>query len=122
MKKKKVCKDKMKQKNKLLKSSQLNEKQRGFLEALHCGPSGFVKYFESWGIPENMLRCQTRESASLLLVEELTELQIHPHSLYNLFSKKWLLFYGATEDAFQICFSDLFFESEIVERTRSKTF
>jgi hypothetical protein len=112
MKKKKVCKDKMKRKLKEIKNSHINDRQRSFLEAVHCGPSGFVNYFQSWGIPENLLRCQTRESASLLLVEELTELQVPPQYLSSLFSKKWLLFYGETKDAIQIGFSDLFFDSE----------
>lgn len=85
--------------------------RRGFLNALKLGHFGFVSYFSKI-IPEPLLRAQTRETASVLLAEEFTRLQIPPKYLRSLIKdKKIILEYNKNQSIKSIMFSDSFIES-----------
>lgn len=114
----KKCKDKMKRRLKeakaLPKSIKLNQKQRKFLIALECGVDTFVAYFKGFGISEDLLRFQSRESATMLLVEELTKLQIPRHFLISMADKRWIRIQKTPniKTVLTLELTDLFFESE----------
>ena len=114
----KKCKDKMKRRLKdlkaLPKALKLNQKQKKFLIAIECGLGTFVAYFKSFGINEELLRFQSRESASILFVEELTKLQIPRHFLIFMAEKRWIRIQKTPDikTVLTLELTDLFFESE----------
>lgn len=92
----------------------LNQAQKKFLTAIECGLGTFVEYFKEFGIGESLLRFQSREFASQLLVEELTKLQIPRHFLIFMAEKKWIriLVTPEIDTTLTLEFTDLFFEAE----------
>lgn len=107
-------KQRLKEMKSLPKEFRLNQKQKRFLIAIERGLGSFVEYFKSFGINEGLLRSQSRESASILFVEELTKLQISRHFLISMAQKKWIRIQKTPDikTVLTLELTDLFFESE----------
>jgi hypothetical protein len=92
------------------KDVSLSLSQHEFLSALKLGPDGFVAYFSKW-IDEDLLRFQDRETASMLLAEELSKLKMPLRYLKSLINNGYIRYrQGSARDSVIVEFTDIFFD------------